>query len=584
MRNVWKAAALVALCAAPAYGQTDLTERQRIADLNQLASFYAKFYAPYEWKRDVIGFDLLRLNPWMQEIHRQTDLDFRETLIEYVASLNDAHDFVSFPSSFTASLPLSVDIYDGKILVDSIDRTLLPAAQYPFAIGDELVAFDGRPIHGVIASLRKYSALGNPLTADRFAAAQLTFRPQQYFPHAIDLPSSASLAIRSAATGTTRTYVVPWNTVGFPISTDGAVPSPGRRLFHQNDAGPALTTQRREGRPGPALIHAGPPPADDTLPPYMTSLMPYLSGTISAERFAGLTLGSKFPQYAPPPGFVLRRGGASSDFFLTGTFVANGRTIGLIRIPNFQPPSASIALQQLDAEIAYFNANTDGLIVDDTRNPGGNVIFAESVLQRLIPTPFRTMGYEIRATQFWLAAIGNAVTSAQQANAPPQIVQNLQAIYDEIQRAYDQNRGRTIPVSLNATGSLTVDPAPNAYSKPLLLLTDEYSASAAEVFAAVIQDNGRGPLFGMRTMGAGGTVVSYNATAYTDSTFYVTTSLMNRGRIVTTPDYPPTPYVENVGVRPDIVQDYMTRANLMTGGSAYVQAFTNAIAALVQAH
>ena len=38
----------------------------------------------------------------------------------------------------------------------------------------------------------------------------------------------------------------------------------------------------------------------------------------------------------------------------------------------------------------------------------------------------------------------------------------------EIIDAYNDNRGRTAPVSLT-TGSLTLDPAPNAYANPLLL-------------------------------------------------------------------------------------------------------------------
>ena len=44
--------------------------------------------------------------------------------------------------------------------------------------------------------------------------------------------------------------------------------------------------------------------------------------------------------------------------------------------------------------------------------------------------------------------------------------------------------------------------------------------------------------------------------------------------MISTPDYPATPYIENVGVRPDIVVDYMTRVNLMTGGASFVEAFT----------
>ena len=41
-------------------------------------------------------------------------------------------------------------------------------------------------------------------------------------------------------------------------------------------------------------------------------------------------------------------------------------------------------------------------------------------------------------------------------------------------------------------------------------------------------------------------------------------------------------YIENIGVRPDIVVDYMTRSNLMTGGAPFVQAFTDAAVKLAQ--
>ena len=109
---------------------------------------FAKNYAPYEWKRDVIGFDLYRLTPWLQRVHHADDLDFQDALIEYVASLNDAHSGISFPSNFSASLAFTVDIYDGKVLIDSVNRLLLPAAQYLFDAGDELTRrwhpFDAR--------------------------------------------------------------------------------------------------------------------------------------------------------------------------------------------------------------------------------------------------------------------------------------------------------------------------------------------------------------------------------------------------------------------------------------------------------
>jgi C-terminal processing protease CtpA/Prc len=108
------------------------------------------------------------------------------------------------------------------------------------------------------------------------------------------------------------------------------------------------------------------------------------------------------------------------------------------------------------------------------------------------------------------------------------------------------------------------------------------TASGGDFFAAVVQDNHRGPLFGMRTMGAGGSVDQFNCTAYTESICTITLSLMNRGVLISGTEYPPTPYVENVGVRPDIISDYMTRANLVSAGAPFVQAFTNAAVKLTQ--
>ena len=582
MRRICVAFVLVAVSFATSHAQSALTEPQRIADLNQLASFYAKNYAPYEWKRDVLGFDLLRLNPWLQDIHKADDLDFQEALIDYVASLNDAHDYIAFPTTFSASLPLALDIYDGKVLIDAINRTALPVAQFPFVIGDELISVDGLPVRDVISSFRKYAIAANPRSTDRIAAGRIGSRSQQIMPHTPDLGASVTLVIRLASTGVQNAYVIPWSKNGIPITSQGPVPSPGRKPFRETETTPGVSSGPGSGAP-PSLFHVTDLAArDNTLPSYMQPVLPLLNASVPQDYYSVLNFGSKFPIYGPPPGFVQRLGAAATDFYLSGTFVASGHRIGLIRIPTMSPPNVALALQQLDQEIAYFNANTDGLIVDVMRNPGGVVSFTESVAQRLIPTPFSTVGFEIRATGAWLFSFAAQLVNAQLSGASPQIIQNLQNNYDEVKRAYDEERGRSAPVSLNSTGSLTLNPAAVSYAKPLMVMVDEFSASAADMLPAIIQDNHRGPIFGMRTMGAGGSVVGFNATAYTESFFRVTVSLMNRGHVIQSPEFPPAPYIENIGVRPDIVQDYMTRTNLLTAGSSFVQAFTATIVSLVQ--
>lgn len=572
------------LAISPAFGQDALTTNQRNTDLNQLASMYAKNYAPYEWKRDVIGFDLYRLTPWLQRIHHSDDLDFQEALIEYVASLNDAHSGISFPSNFTASLGFTVDIFDGQVLIDSINRSQLPVAQYPFGVGDELVALDGQPVPVLIQSFRKYSILANQHSTDRFAASLIPRRFQTIMPHAPELSDAAVTSVRLSSTGAVNNYVIPWLKTGIGVESQASLPSPRRgsgRIFLPVDhESPQVAAGAGTS---PALFQvADLGIVDNTLPSYMDPIRPLLNGSVPKANHAVLGVGARSPIYVLPSGFVVRLGTQPSHFFFSGTYVSNGVRIGLIRIPSMSPPNTALALQQLDQEIAFFNANTDVLIIDTMRNPGGVVSFTEAVSQRFFTTPFRTTGFEIRATAAWVATFEARLISAQLSGAPPEIIQNLRAAFNEVLRAYNEERGRSAPVSLNSTGRLTLAPAPIAYTKPLMVLVDEFTLSAGEMFAAIMQDNHRGPLFGMRTSGAGGTVTGYDCTTFTESKCTITRSLMNRGTVVSTPDFPPSPYIENIGVRPDIVADYMTRANLVSGGAPFVQALTRTAVGLVQ--
>src|SRR5437660_710090 len=133
------------LCILAGTSAAQLTLEQKRNDFEHLASVYAKQYGPYEWKRDVFGFDLLNIAPWMTRVSAtKDDLEFYDLMSEYVAQLNDAHDTYVLPSTFVARLNFTVDIYDGKALVDSINRQRLPVNEFPFQIGDELVSVDGK--------------------------------------------------------------------------------------------------------------------------------------------------------------------------------------------------------------------------------------------------------------------------------------------------------------------------------------------------------------------------------------------------------------------------------------------------------
>jgi hypothetical protein len=465
MHRLVLVAMLSALCVAPPGAQEALTTKQRDRDLVLLASIYAKQYAPYEWKRDMIGFDLYRLTPWFQRVHNADDLDFQEALIDYVASLNDAHDGIFFPSNFSASLGFTADIYDGKVLIDSVDRAVLPVAQYPFDVGDELIALDGQPVQAVIASFRKYAVAANQRSTDRLAARLLTVRFQQLMPHAPELGHAALASVLLTATGAVKNYSIPWAKSGIGLVSQGPLPSPRRgngRIFLPPAQG--STVEATVGGVGPTLFRmADEPAAGNTLPSYMDSIRPLLNVSFPKSRYAVLGFGERTPVFGLPANFSQRLGTQSTHFFFSGTYLSNGVRIGFVRIPSMNPPNAALALQQLDQEMAFFNSNTDVLVVDITRNPGGTVDATEAFAQRLFPSAFRSIGFEIRATQIWVEAIVSAVVAAQAAGAPAEIIANLRAIMNQIIEAYNENRGRTAPVSLT-TGSLTLDPAPNAYA------------------------------------------------------------------------------------------------------------------------
>src|SRR4051812_41186020 len=125
----------------------NLTPAQKEADFRYLASQFATYYAPADWKKQFLNVDVLDVKPWLEKVsHTTTDLDFYEVCVAYVASLNDSPSSFSLPSDFVARLGFSADVYDGVLLIDSITRSILPAKDYPFAIGDRLVSVDGRDV------------------------------------------------------------------------------------------------------------------------------------------------------------------------------------------------------------------------------------------------------------------------------------------------------------------------------------------------------------------------------------------------------------------------------------------------------
>lgn len=556
-----------ATCAPSLLAQ--VTPEQRLQDFQLLVNLYARRYAPAEWKKQAVGFDLSNTTQWLERVRKaKDDIEYHEIALEYVAMLEDTHSSYTAPGAASANLGFSVDIYDGKVLIESIDRSRLPVAEYPFAIGDELVLVDGRTAEEWIEHLARFRKVGNPTATRRLAADRITFRSQSNYPRIGELGDTASVVIRRA-NGELGAYTLPWKKSNIPYSGSPRLPKSLARQHARSEQGYMDVLHGMWNWSAPATDTVFQGEAYDE------------EGNSVPRRYV-LGYGAKQPTFALPSSFVMRLGKTPAEFHVSGAYEADGLRIGYLRLPNFSPPNAASAVQELDKEIQYFNENTDGLVLDITRNTGGGCYMLE-VARRLMRDEFWFFGEEVRPTWDRIQILQAGLESARQQNASEWVITMLSHNVDQLLAAYRSGSHRTEPLPACYFQSMAPvwfnTPVQNPYSKPLIVLVDEFSTSAGDIFAAMMQDNNRGPLVGMRTNGAGG-AVSHPLLAgpLTEAMVSNTNTLVIRkDSVANAPELPLNRYIENTGVRPDIVIDRMTRDNLMNSGKPFVDAFTKAL-------
>ncbi len=558
-----------------ASGFAQLSPAQKQQDFLNLAGLFNKQYGPYEWKKQLFGVDLLDVRPWLSKVAAsKDDIEFLELCQDYTSSLRDGHVFFSIPASFNVQVPISVDVYDGKVLVEAISRVTFPLATAPILRGDEIVSLDGKPIADVITSLSRYGGSdANPRGNRRAAADFLFFRPQSRIPSAGLIDGNVSIGVRHRGSEEITNYETPWVKSGEPLRTLGLVPTlNGSRVLRLLASGVTKPALAAEGPAWQQALWELGYSADDHHP----------SGNDQGDEiFHGVTgRGATLPVFTLPSGFVRRIGVNNADNFLTGTYTSGGKRIGYIRIPRMAPQgSFAAALTQFGTEIAYLEANTDGLVVDVMRNPGGLIEYGHSLSEYFISTPQPAVGFELRATLSRITSLTNQISSFRAQQAPTWVIQLFEKVLGDVKTAYSENRGRTGPLPLDRP-YLEIYPAvdtnfqPNVYTKPMIILIDEFSVSTADLFPAVLQDASRAKLVGYRSGGLGGTNGSFYSGVYSETSTGVTFGLMVRPKAITVEGFPTTQYIENVGVRPDIELDYMTTPNLLQNGVPFVAEFT----------
>jgi Peptidase family S41/PDZ domain len=541
----------------PLLCQAQLTTEQKLHEFRHLMGFYQRMYAPAAWKKQLFGVDLSDETPWLGRVAQADDIGMMELCTEYVASLHDTHSAYRIRATYwEATLGFEVDSYiDGassnKILIDQIDRMRLPAAQYPFQLGDELVSVDGVGVEGWIQRLSKWATNANPRSQRSMAAMAIVARYQNSyfdvgaFPRAPqETGDTATVAIRRAS-GNLETYTIPWRKTGTPV-------------LRYEPVYDGLYSQARAK-----------------------------AGAYELQANVG-DFGQKTPIFALPAGFQQRLGNDPLDAFITGVFPAGDLNIGYVRIWAFNPLGGLDAtIAKWAAEIAYLQANTDALVVDIMHNSGGQVSYVDTLFSYLSPTPYEGVTAMWRPSLATINFNSNTLQLLRSVGADPAFIAFQESMLEQLRLAYE--RGDALVGPFPMVGGTVTRQSPKdhqgnvlAYTKPIMLLTDDWSVSAADMFAALFKDNQRGLIFGTRTNGAGGAFQSTSVGGYVEGEIIVEVNLGMVNHVMNVPGYPQTRYWENVGIHPDIVEERLTRENLLNGGATFSRHMVAAIVQYVQ--
>ncbi len=494
-----------------------------------------------------------------------------QILAEYLASLEDGHIFFQIPSNFVADLGVRFDLYEGVPRVWAVPARY-PQDQFPgLRIGAELVSFNGEPAMDVVRRFAKIEPFGFERGILRRALLRLSLRQQVFDPKAVEAPDRVTVQLRTAD-GILHTHELTYLKTGRPLL-------------------------RFPSTENPKDLVAARSSLDDTPTTEVLWMEPFGKAAWSAQVLspdpdvrANQSFAMRNPVYTLPEGFVLRRGRLGSDLLFSGTYVADGVRLGLLRIGTFSFQNPNQALRELDEELAFMQANVDGLIVDVSRNNGGLANLTLDMMRRFMSAPFYFPPSQYLPRQRFLQNLSIIADTTRQLNTETWVQQTWQSSLNQYQETYERG-GRTLTGPMPFIVSTEIGPLGwgptiqeniplGLYTKPMIVVADELSVSAADVFPALFQDNGRAPVFGFRTAGLGASVLGIGvqplSLPYSEMNFQLSEALGLRRQPISVPGYPTSRYIENVGVHPDIPYDSQTLDNLINGFRPYVEAFTRA--------
>lgn len=518
---------LAILCAS-VFAQANV-KSSTINALNYMKSIYGDVYAPAPWKARFDNWEISKeYQHALDQIEEAGDtldtITARKILMGFVYSMRDYHVSIRFYSTEAARLPFLVRSAEGRFFIVHIDSKKLDSKLYPFAVGDEVIKFNGKPVSEVVDSLKIYE---HNVTETDQALAEL------------------GLTLRRASRG----FDVPKGTVEVTVKKKGSDKLITRQMIwdYTPEKVPTFEEQSLLGLDSKKEITS-------------KSVIP--SPMMMAEEDLDLLnphgLGDK-KGYLPNLGEPIWE--ATKDELYRAYIYKSesGEMIGVVRIPGYIVKDYDASIANFKQIIKKMQKVTDKLVIDQLNNPGGSVFYLYSLASHLSDQPLQAPRHTMAITPAGVDSCVKTLKAMKSIDTDAKAKQSLGKSvsgypmtlqFVKFYQSYckviinDWKAGQTMTRPFWIAGVDKINPSDVQYTKPILILVNELDFSGGDFFPTIMQDNKRATIMGVRTAGAGGYVLGYKFPNFIGiESFRVTESLAFRV------DQNP---IENLGVTPDV--------------------------------
>lgn len=545
-------------------------KEQMVQNLDVISNSFYVEYAPADWKKKYSGWDLdEEIHKAKEEVYATNPLsvkDFQRIVHNFFKSTKDYHVGVQFHSTELACLPFRVKSADGKYFFTYIDASKLSSAVFPFSVGDELIAFDGKPIAEVIQEVKnEVSGESNGLTDYSLAEVYLTTRMGTLGHRVPNGP--VLLTVKPKDKKTSSNFQLIWEYYPEQVMSKGGADFTKNAHSETHERHPILEALLRK-----------------QMTPYFFTALKGIEALKMEEDMSAL---ASRQGCIPTLGKLWWKTEKTNSFHAYIYETQDRALVGYIRIPHYH--GDDLEIQEFAEIIRLFQDRTEALVIDQINNPGGSCFYLYALASMLTDQPLYTPKHRIAISQaevmeaISFTSLLKEIRSDAEAKemfgesfaGTPMTFQMVQFMLNYFRFIVDEwNAGRTLTTPYYLYGIDHINPHPTVqYTKPILVLTNELDFSGGDFFPAILQDNKRATILGECTAGAGGFVTAH---AYPNhfgiAEYYYTASIAERL------DNNP---IENLGVQPDIRYS-VSEKDLQGNYQDYVRAIQKAVDKLLK--